>query len=271
MDTELRQAERSGDYQRMYAILNRCGRSDEARNLILDHPINIDCVVQYRYRISWNYPDEDFPYGNRRSSLKGYDLDQLIEEFILENVGAAQIFWVHRLPVFQILGSEIEADSYSGHPLKAITLTEEETQALKERISSHPNYLQNATAEQLADAAEAYSRDAERAQRKIKQERERAAAQKRKQDVVDNFEHDSSRLRQEVWALWLEHGKLPRPEFARAVGNHSLRYVLFKLKDIAATYTDTYITELEIGNYFAQLWADSYQKRLGIWKRANLI
>jgi hypothetical protein len=273
MDTELRQAERSGDYQRMYAILNRCGRSNEARDLILDHPINIDCVVRYRYEIMYRKAGGD---NDWMRTLVGYDLDGLLEDFIAERDGASQIISIQRTAVYQLLGGEICSNYFAmDGPLKIIRLSEEETQAIKDRIKAHPRYMQGATQEQINAAIEADSHDAEKARRKIKQAQEQAAALQRKQNIVDRFARDSINLRKEVWALWLEHGKLLRPEFAHAVGNHSLRYVLFKLKDIAEVNTEWGLGGCSPGmgleQYFSQLWANSYQKRLGIWKRANLI
>jgi len=298
MDREIRQAEKDGDYQRLYALLKRVNRHDEANSLFLDHPIQVDCVLQYQYKIFWRDP-EDGGYYFDRQTLRGYRLDQLINEFIELKVGAAQISHIEREPICTILGEERRILGMKA-PLRAIALSEEEIQKIKEKIKSHPHYMQGATTEQLDAATRADGQDAEKARRKILVERRQKEAEERKQAIQDKFESDSRVHRQEIWDIWIEHCDLPRPRFACAIQKNSfgLEFILFKLKDVWDIWTEHrdlshdqfagviqhhkqqfLIYKLKDGTgtgdspemqrIFATLWNDNRNKRLGIWKRSN--
>ena len=201
MDQELRKAEIAGNWQRIYALLNRAGRHEEAKTLFLDHPITVDCTIQYQYRIHWHNHDAE-NYYERQETLVGYDLNQLIEEFITLKVGTSQISSIYRNPIYRVLGGEICEGAFAGaKPLNTIVLTEKTLQQIKIRIKAHPDYMHGASQEQLEAARWADERDAEKAIRKIQQEERQEIARQRRQAIQDNFEKDSNILREEVWDL----------------------------------------------------------------------
>lgn len=257
---ELRQAERDGNHQRLYTLLQRAGQPDEAQKLFLSHPIQVDCIVQYRYRITWfvgNYNDP----GEERDTA-AFDLDALVEKFIAVQVGACQIRYISRNPVYRLLGDELEVTSAWQKPLPSITLKEEDTQVIKDRVRSHPQYMKRASAEQLEEAREADEADAERARRHIEAERRSVEAEQRRNQLEVGFQRDSTRLYDEVLALWAQHRDLPRPQFAREVRHHSLRCVLFRLKDFQAVNHELVTTAV-----LKHIWAEMEPKRFSIYRR----
>ena len=271
MDREIRELEKAGEWQRLYASLNRSGRDDEARELFLDHPITVDCTIQYRYDIHWSAPDW---INDHRRRIKCYTLNELIEEFVVEKVGASQIISITRNPVYRVMGGEIDTSYFTRGPLKSIAFTIEQLEGAKARIRSHPYYMQGATAEQLEAAAAADNHDASRAQRRIQAEREEFERQRAKLERINNFERDARQLKDETWNLWAEFSGLERVHFACAIKDFSMKFILFKLKDALddVGHLDLDLTALSIhrdtATYFNQLWTNSYQKRFGIWKKS---
>lgn len=265
MDQELREAEIAGDWQRYYALLRRVGRDAEAATLFLDHPITVDCTIQYQYRIWWDNPNAESSWG-LTASLIGCDLNQVLEEFIAKKAGTSQIKSVYREPVYRILGKEIKN---ANGPLRPILFKEKSLQELKERIKAHPDYMKGATAEQLAAARQADELDAEKAIRKIHQEELLEVARQRRQAIQDNFENDSKVLREKGWDLWVEHNQLPRPEFARSIEKYPLRFILFRMRTWYAETHRAEATGKVAWAKFITYWHETQRKRLTIWKRLN--
>lgn len=270
---ELRQAERDNNYQRLYTLLQRAGRPLEAHKLFLDHPIQVDCTIQYRYCIYWftsNY--NDFT-SQERHEVSSCDLNSLIEKFVKEQVGAAQINNIERNAVVSLLGDEIELGTFTRcQSLPAIILDASEKKAIKDKITAHPDYLRNATAEQLAEAREADERDAEQDRRRIETELRSGEAARRRAQLQADFLHDSQDLYNEVWDLWSQHRDLPRLEFAKEVQDHSLRCVLFRLYDIHSQKIevpyDTQAGEFVTVGTMNMVWSQMEPKRFSIYSKA---
>jgi hypothetical protein len=261
---ELRQAEKDGNYQRLYFLLQRAGQFDEARRLLLDHPIQVECTVQYRYRIRWytgNYND----FSEKPDDVTDYKLDALIEKFVEERVGASQIRFIERNPVMHLMGAEIELTSFSfrQEQLPTFIIGEEEKQSIKNRIRAHSRYLQGASAQELEDAREADERDAEAARRKMEDQRRSAAVQERRNRLQADFQRDSAQHYIEVCDLWAKYRDLPRPQFARMIGGYSLRGILFHLKDLQEQGNEQVTTGV-----INQAWQDFEPKRFNIYQRS---
>jgi hypothetical protein len=187
VDLELRQAERDaardGDHQRLYVLLERAGRHDEARALFLDHPIRVEAVVRYQYLAyvsNSNYND----FGGVANELTSYDLEQLVQQVVDTKLSASRISYVQRQATYQILGEEV-VPAFGRGPLKPVVIDQEELLAFKTQVRSHPAYMRGATAEQFHEEAE-YARldavDAERAQRSIEANQRRLQAEEKFQN-----------------------------------------------------------------------------------------
>lgn len=252
MDQEIREAEKASDWQRVYALLNRANRHDEARALFLDHPIKIECTVQYCYRIHWNRAWSD---NYVKTSLSEFNLNDLIEAFIKERTGASKIYSIVRMPIYELLGREMKSESMRD-PLPRFSMSQERLQKIKEQIKAHPGYMQGATSEQLAAAAEADAKDAERM-------------------IQDTFKKDSELLREKGWSLWVEHNQLSRPEFAQAIDNYRLRYVLFHMKGLYTGEDGNPLIHAEATGKgawarFIDYWYKNSERRFCNWKNHNL-
>jgi len=263
VDLELRQAERDaardGDHQRLYVLLERAGRHDEARALFLDHPIRVEAVVRYRYVVfltTGNY--NDFQATNE---LASYDLENILQQVANTKVGVSQILSVHRQAVYQILGQDIILDYATRGPLKAIVFTQEELQAFKAQVRSHSSYMQGATAEQLREEQEAAQLDTERAQRKREAEQRSIEASQRRLQAEEKFQNNSLTQVEEVWDLWCQHHMLARPQFAIAISHHPMRFALFYLKDKQASGMAIIRVDLD------EIWKNNEFKRRQLYHK----
>lgn len=259
MDAELRQAERDGDYQRQYALLNRAGRHEEANKLFLDHPIQVECSVQYSYTLI--YTDSDHGIG----SVSDFKLSTLIEKFVLLNISISYINSISRNPMAQIFGSFIRIDNFhfgefAFPKLSQMILNPADLLEIKLKIRAHPYYMKSASVEQLEAATRAEEEETRTTLARLDVDRRLLEEEQEQAAYFQRFEADSEALKVETWNLWTQHKDLPRREFATTINQFSLQSILFHLKDV---YTrDGNVTE----DYFSANWAKVEEKRFRIWE-----
>lgn len=254
---EVRQAEQDGDYQRLYHLLHRIGRPADAEKLFLDHPIKVECTVQYEYEARWTSHDA---YHRGDTDTQSFTLDGLVEKLVAARVGAARIHIIERSPTYRLLDGEIKTTYFGSKlPLPSITLSVEELQAVKVRVRAHPRYMQGASLAQLEAAQEADDRDAERAQQVIEAETRRAQRLALEEQYSQAFERDSLVYKDEIWELWQEHKHLPRNQFAQQA-QHPLQCILFYLK----THQDR-DKIVVTSEFFDEVWERNAEKRYRIY------
>lgn len=274
MDNEIQELRRNEEWQRLYAALNRAGREPEAQKLFLDHPINVECTIQYQYHIHWGTPDW---MSDHRNHIMQYTFNEALEEFIEAKVGAAQILSISRDPVYRVLNSQINTSYLVRGPLESISLTVEQVEDFKARVRSHPDYMRAASADQIAAASQADDRDAINAQRRIKAERDKAERERIRQETTNSFEEEARELKKEAWRLWIENFSLSRAEFAAAIEGFSVKFILFKLKDSFDGLghldldSEALATHQDLVALFGRLWYQSYDKRFASWKRREAV
>lgn len=265
MDNELRaslrQAELSGDYQRLYGLLLRAGRTDEAQKLFLDHPIQVECTIRYRYEANWSQrllqSQHDAPVAY------GWTEDEVIEAVIEKKIGASRIHSVLRIPVYRVLGNDMTRPYYQA-PLPHISLTDAELFQFKKKVRQHPRYMKGASAQQRELAKEADEYDERRALQRSETERQQLAAQQRKKMGREQFEASSPRHHAEAWALWQEHHNKSRNDFAKAIKDHPVAFVLFQLRHRQDEFGSPVTREV-----FDTAWTESYERRLRFFMRGR--
>ena len=262
-DRDIREAEKAGDWQRLYAMLRRTGRFDEAEQVMMDHPITVDCTVQYVYTIDFYNGEEHFT-----NCMENPSLNELIREYLDMNLSSYAILNVTRIPTYTVMGKRLvdrgwhRSEALNG-PLVSIRFSKSEVDGIRQMVRQHPDYLKNATIEQHLNAQYHDDQAAARIQREIKQEKDEQQRQAAKREREARFNDFNRQVRGEVWKLWEQHHHLARPDFAEAIRHHLLRYILFRLKDMQEH------GEIVDWDKFRSLWNTEEPRRRNIWRRHN--